>query len=702
MSRAFRFSVVALAALVALGSSARAQSYIGFVYPAGGQQGTTFQVRLGGQRLDGVEDVIVSGTGVEARLIEYRRRLSAQERSLIREQQRELRREAQQAEKAGTPLSEEAAKVMARIEARMAEYVNRPANASLADIVLAEVTIAPDAPPGAREIRLDTARGLTNPLVFCVGQHPEVVRKPLPTCPFPVLGKEEDALRIRPEEEIEERVTVPCVVNGQIAPSWTDCYRFEARKGQRLVIVVEARQLIPYLADAVPGWFQPVVAIYDADGQEVAYNDDYRFKPDPVLLFEVPQNGEYVLTITDALYRGREDFVYRVTIARTPFVTSIFPLGCRAGQPVEIEMKGWNLDQAQLALPPADAPPGTHQVAAWENGLASNPVPFAVDTLPETVEQESNNAPGDAQEVQLPVIVNGRIDSAGDWDVFQFEGRAGETVVAEVYARRLDSPLDSLLKLTDAAGNMIALNDDYEDPGTGLNTHHADSYLMTTLPAEGVYYVHIGDTAQLGGEEYGYCLRLSPPRPDFALRVVPSGAGIRSKGAAGVSVYAIRLDGFEGPIKLALKEPPEGFSANSATLAAGSDMVRMSIKTTLTSTEKPVELFVEGRAEIDGEEVARVAVGADDRMQAFLWRHLVPAEQFLVSVYDPSYEPPRTRIPPPPPPKPETPPDQPTSPPMFTKAQVAGRIRQIEYLYENWLITDDFYHRKMAECEVAQ
>ncbi len=118
-------------------------------------------------------------------------------------------------------------------------------------------------------------------------------------------------------------------------------YRFEAHKGQRLVITTRARQLVPYIADAVPGWFQPVMALYDAKGKEIAYDDDYRFNPDPTILVEVPHDGEYVLTITDAIYRGREDFVYRITLGELPFVTSIFPLGgrwapllpsrCRAG-----------------------------------------------------------------------------------------------------------------------------------------------------------------------------------------------------------------------------------------------------------------------------------------------------------------------------------------------------------------------------------
>ena len=51
---------------------------------------------------------------------------------------------------------------------------------------------------------------------------------------------------------------------------------------------------------------------------------------------------------------------------------------------------------------------------------------------------------------------------------------------------------------------------------------HADSLLTATLPADGAFYVHIGDAQRQGGPEYGYRLRISLPRPDFELRVVPS------------------------------------------------------------------------------------------------------------------------------------------------------------------------------------
>ena len=143
-------------------------------------------------------------------------------------------------------------------------------------------------------------------------------------------------------------ITLPAIVNGQILPGGVDRYRFQARKGQQLVVAAAARELIPYLADAVPGWFQAALALYDAKGNELAYADDYRFHPDPVLHCEIPKDGEYVVEIRDSIYRGREDFVYRITVGELPFVTSIFPLGGPAGAQTTVELKGWNLPVTSL------------------------------------------------------------------------------------------------------------------------------------------------------------------------------------------------------------------------------------------------------------------------------------------------------------------------------------------------------------------
>jgi len=495
-------------------------------------------------------------------------------------------------------------------------------------------------------------------------------------------------------------------------------YRFDARQGQRLVISTLGRQLIPYIADAVPGWFQPVLALYDAKGKEVAFDDDYRFKPDPVILYKVPHDGEYVVAIYDGLYRGREDFVYRITIGELPFVTSLFPLGRQAGTQATPALTGWNLQQAQLASLPAGAPPGTYSLTASRNGFISNPVQFALDALPEAFENESNDTQATAQKLTLPVIVNGRINKPGDWDVFQFSGQSNDVIVAEVQARRLDSPLDSVLKLTDASDHLLAFSDDREDLTAGVNTHPADSWFMARLPADGNYFVHIGDTARQGGEEYAYRLRISAPQPDFALRVVPSSLSLRSKSNGSLTVYAMRKDGFAGPIKLVLKDPPAGFTASPVTLSGTQVLARLTVKTDLVMTKEPVSLSIVGIAQVGKDEIVREAVAAEDRMQAFLWRHLVPAADLKASVFDPAFQLPFKRVLPARPPSAVASNMTPAtngiivtnalsatnlasstvvSKPKFSQQQIAGRLRELKRLFEEGLLTDEFYSKNLAE-----
>ena len=148
--------------------------------------------------------------------------------------------------------------------------------------------------------------------------------------------------------------------------------------------------------------------------------------------FKVPKTGDYCVEIHDSIYRGREDFVYRMTIGELPFVTDIFPLGGPVGAKTTVALKGWNLPTNELTLDNTGKEPGIYFISVSRDGKISNLVPFAVDTLPECFEREPNDTPDTAQPVTLPVIVNGRIDQPGDWDVFRFEGRAGEQIVAEV------------------------------------------------------------------------------------------------------------------------------------------------------------------------------------------------------------------------------------------------------------------------------
>lgn len=639
MSRSRQTIACGLAILLISFSTASAQDItprLGYAYPAGGQQGTTFQITLGGRYLDDIKHVYFSGSGLDAKLLHEIEPMKSEEAGALRKRLTELNRLPKEKRDAKARL--EIARLERKIAIYLGETTRRRAQPAISEAVALEVTIAADADPGRREMRVETRRGLSNPIRFYVGSLPEF-RENQPGL-VPEAQDYPTPLRFPPQ--VTTDITLPAVANGQLIPRepdyvhWqarrftpgdADRFRFTARKGQRLVAAVSARELVPYLADAVPGWFQATLTLCDAHGNELAYHDDYHFHPDPVLFFEVPEDGQYIIEIKDAIYRGRPDFVYRITIGEIPFVRSIFPLGGPAGGQTTVELTGWNLPVDNLMVDTKDKDAGTHPLSVRADDSTSNSVPFAVDTLPECLERESNDSPQAAQPLTLPTIVNGRIDRAGDWDVFRIEGRGGEQVVAEVTARRLASPLDSVLELTDAAGKRVAFNDDHEDKASALSTHHADSLIQVTLPADGTYFLRLGDARREGGPQYAYRLRISPPRPDFELRVVPSAVNAVSWKLRPITIFALRKDGFDGEIALSFQGNPAGILIDGGLVPAGQDKVRVTLALARWLGFEPVSLSLEGRATIDGEEVVRTAVPADDMMQAFIYRHLVPANE---------------------------------------------------------------------------
>lgn len=650
-----------------------APPHIGFAYPAGGQQGSTFTVSLGGQNLNGANNVVIGSPGLTAKVVGYDRPLTQKEFNDLRDEAQTLmeKRAAsrgvppparfENAAKKGDGETKKAAKEKAEtsqaspssattpatrptwtaddekkleeIRAKMAKRPNRQGNPAIAETVTLEVTVLPEATPGNYELRLRTASGLSNPMLLQVGQLPEIT-KPVVTAtsnPTPRSKRDPNARPRRPDPTDME-ITLPTVVNGQVLPGAVDRYRFVAKKGQHLTVAVSARTLIPYLADAVPGWFQATLGLYDEQGREVAYSDSFRFNPDPLVSFLIPADGEYAIEIKDSIYRGREDFVYRIAIGELPFVTSIFPLGGKLTDRATFDLTGWNLPMDKLAMDTKDKAAGTFVLSVRNRGQLSNAVRFSLDAQTGGREIEPNDRAEKAQPLTAPIVVDGKIEKPGDEDMFKFEGKAGAEIIAEIFARRLGSPLDSVLTLADASGKIVASNDDYEDKGVGLMTHHADSRISAKLPSDGIYFIRVADVQHQGGPEYGYRLRVSPPQPDFELRVVPASVNVRAGTHAPLTVYALRRDGFSGEIVLALQDAPKGFALSGARIPPGQDKVTMTLAAPQTAREELVKLSVVGAATINGKAVGHTAVPAEDMMQAFAYHHLVPAQSLLVDV----------------------------------------------------------------------
>jgi len=568
--------------LALAGALSAVEPHIGYVYPAGAKQGMTVDITVGGQFLEDTEEALFTGKGVRGRVVGYHKELTPQEINRLRNRKEKLEQSMEgQSEEEQSKMETQLADILDEFKAqgcnekgrylkgRRPDFKKQP-NAQIREQVTLRCTVNQNAEPGAYELRLKTPRGLSNAIIFHVGKVPEV--------------REVEPNDRNPEEE--QRLTIPIVVNGQVMPGDIDRFRIHADQGQRLICKVAARSLVPYLADAVPGWFQAALTLYDGEGKELVFVDDDHFDPDPLLVYDIPADGDYVLEIRDAIYRGREDFTYRLTVA----------------------------DARSMDVPVLAAAQGP----ACQKG--------------DTAEAEPNNTPKTAQSIELPAVLHGRIDKSGDADLYAFEGQAGQSVVIETRARRDGSPLDSVLQLKGPDGKLLAVSDDHVDRREGLVTHHADSYINEQLPADGCYVVHVADIQGKGSGEHTYRLRVTPSRPGFDLRVTPAALSATPGGTVPVTVHVFRRDGFDGPIELALAQNLLGCRLSGTVIPSGVEKVHATITVPWKTGEGGVELSLEGRARVNGRVVTKAAVPAEDRMQAFLWRHLVPVEQLVLSV----------------------------------------------------------------------
>ena len=549
---------------------------LGCVYPAGGAPGTTFEVSVRGQGLKRASGALLSGTGAEAALV----------------------------------------KVTAAAPAKPGKTQKA---ALLQDEVILRVTLAKDALPGPRDFRLICGNDLTAPLAFHVGRYPEALEKePNNTAD---TGTAIDAL--------------PVCVNGRISEQDTDTFRFKATKGQTLVAQVQGRALIPHLADAVPGWFQPLLKLFDGQGHEVMSSGAFRFDSDPLLVFTAPATGDYVLQLCDATHRGREAFVYRLTLGQLPLVTGFSPMGGRKGDSLNIALEGVNLPPQKVRIFSGNKTSETCLKMLTEDKLFFPALRFDLDALPEKQEREPAAGGLPAQTVTLPVIVNGTISQPNEADVYLFEAKAGQSIAIETRARQLGSPLDSTLTLTDSRGKVIATQNDPPPVFTGLLADPRDSSIITLLPADDTYEVRVNDSRGQGGPDFHYRLRISEPRPDFELWVTPSTLSIPLAGTERAHVHVRRIDGFTGPIALQLDNPPLGISCKGGSVPTNATEAVITLSTS-SSTKRlpqaPFELNLSGIATNGAELLRQTAAPAHHAFQSLGYNRLVQDQVWMATV----------------------------------------------------------------------
>jgi hypothetical protein len=144
-----------------------------------------------------------------------------------------------------------------------------------------------------------------------------------------------------------------------------------------------------------------------------------------------------------------------------------------------------------------------------------------------------------------------------------------------------------------------------DDGGPGFGK---DSLLRFTAPADGDYTLRLSDVRGLKGEEYAYRLSLRPPRPDFLLSMSPRNPNVPAGGRIPVTVTALRLDDFDGPIDVSVGGLPAGLSATTAAIQPGQTSTTLLLSAATGATlDRAAPLKVTGRARAGNREIVHDA-----------------------------------------------------------------------------------------------
>lgn len=234
-----------------------------------------------------------------------------------------------------------------------------------------------------------------------------------------------------------------------------------------------------------------------------------------------------------------------------PAVRSVFPLGARAGETVEVDFLGRGLnDSLEIAFARKDiraevlssdyfrlkarisvgpgVPTGLHDYRV-RTARGTHVGVFHVGSLSAQRELEPNNDLAHAQKIVLPAMVDGVVEQA-DYDVFRFHAEAGQVLVFDLLARRAGSPLDGTLGVLDERGNELDFNDDYYI--------HKDPHLEFRVKTTGDYFVRVAGSEEEGSKYSSY--RLIAGAVPYAWRMLPAGA--RRGSANELRIAGVNLD----------------------------------------------------------------------------------------------------------------------------------------------------------------
>jgi hypothetical protein len=535
-------TVIMLLVGVAAQNHLRAESPgVAYIFPAGGQRGSTVDFRVGGYYLFARAYFEMLGVGIKA---------PAHIRPL---------QKTHWFEGPVIPMPASQAK----------EDYPKDSGGTLA--------VDPTAPLGIHYWRVSTSQGITPTMKFIVGDLPEIVEHEIDGDPIPV------------------DVQVPLTINGRIFPREdVDIWQFQAAAGQSYTCeVMSARLGLP---------LDSRLEIRGPDGQQLAENIDF-YGNDSRIRFAANQSGVHQVRIHDIKFGGLQNYVYRLTITDQTMIDLAFPLGGQAGTTIAPELLGQNIPNGAISITlprhmSTDGSPdmtiGSYKHPFTFQNYHAGSLNFEISHLREFIE-DTETAQG---VLTTPAVFNGRILQDDEIDKWWFSARKGDNLLFDLRAARLGSRLDSIITIYDKDGNLLKQHDDITNGNT-------DSSLLMSFKEDGNYYVTVADTVGgRSGKNYAYRLVVDvpvTPPASFTLLLPGNSLTIMREQTVKLKIKADRQGEFKEAINLTVEGLPKGITAEDLIIAADKSEVEMTLKCDDQAVIQRAELKVIGTVAMGAE-----------------------------------------------------------------------------------------------------
>lgn len=454
------------------------------------------------------------------------------------------------------------------------------------------VTISPDAKRGACEVRVIGRYGISSPRAFVVGALPESV---VPDTHTTV--------------EKAFKAALNSVLNGHAVKNAVTHVNFEATKERRVFAICRPSGLDSRMDASAH--------VADAGGRVLA-----RLKPDGLLDFTPSADGIYTLCVHDLLFRGGDEFPWRIELTTAPLVEYVFSDGRNA------ELRGRNL------------PGGTVEKTLMKFGVALEKLVLPSDKAealiaaggvePARFGAAAEGADTDSSKpvaLKPPCVFTGWFPARGRPRLFTFEARKGDVLWIEVACATKSLPADPFLiieketKAADGKTTCAPVGEAFDiDPVAAPDEFASD----TRDPAyrfeakeDGNYRIEVRDSFcnSSGAPRFPFELGVRPAAPEFALvtlpMALPKAKGTRTAdfgiaplwrgGVTAMKVVALRKRGFSGPISLGAEGLPPGVTCLGGVIGEGRTSGYVSFQAAEDSTDWAGAIRIHGKAGNVGE-----------------------------------------------------------------------------------------------------